>query len=224
MATIKFIDLYKDFLTIVRKSRVGTVLPLEFSQYFNLGQEEVISQKLQVLDLNKKFMDDLLPLRKSTSDLDVSLESTKSTRYKSGLVSIPNDCRRISRVITIITSSSEAKTNLIKSNEISSVVDVVFGKPTTRNCYYHLERDNNLDKVRLYLPYIVYASSFPKCRLEYYTTPTVVTDLNVVSSSDLCVFNKEVCTEIINAASRMYLEGVQDARYQTFNNELKHKN
>jgi len=223
MATIKYVDMYKDFLTIVRKSRVGTVLPIEFTRFINLAQEEVISAKLQVMDLNKKFMDDLLPLRKTSLLLDISLESSHSTRYRTGTCNKPVDCRRISRVVTLISSTIEAKTNLIKSNEISSIVDGVFSKPTSRNCYYHLDNISNIDKVRLFVPNIVFTSTYPKCKLEYYATPVMITEANVVSLSDVCIFGKEVATEIINVSARMYLESIQDARYQTYNNELNQK-
>lgn len=224
MSAIKFMDMYKDFLTIVRKSRVGTVLPSEFVRFINLGQEEVISQKLKVLDLNADLMNDLLPLRAVSSALDITLESATSTRYRTGLCSTPTDCRRISRVVTLISSSIEAKTNLIKSNEISSIVGGVFSKPTLRNCYYHLERVSATNKLKLFVPMLTYSASYPKCRLEYYTTPISITESNVVSLSDVCMFSKEVCTEIVNATARMYLESIQDARYSTFNNELKQKN
>jgi hypothetical protein len=224
MAAIKYIDMYKDFLTIVRKSRVGTVEPKEFTSFINLAQEEAISTRLQVMDLNKKFMDDLLPLRKTATAVAVTLETATSTRYRTGLALTPTDCRRIARVVVNISSTIEVKTNLIKSNEISSIVDGVFSKPTTKNCYYHLDRVTTVDHVRLFVPIMTYASLYPKCKLEYYTTPTAITEVNVVSSSETCVFNKEVCTDIVNIAARMYLESVQDARYQTFNNELKQKN
>ena len=224
MAAIKYVDMYREFLTVVRKSRVGTVLPSEFTSFFNLAQEEVIASKLAVLDLNKKIMNDLLPLRKTSLLLDITLDLVNSTRYRTGVINLPLDCRREERVVTQISPTIEAKTNLIKSNEISSIVDGVYSKPTTKNCYYHLDRITTTDKVRLYVPDMIYATGYPKSKLEYYTTPTVITEANVVSSSDVCVFNKEVCTEIVNASARMYLESVQDARYSTFNNELKQKN
>jgi hypothetical protein len=227
MAAIKYIDMYKDFLTIVRKSRVGTVEPKEFTSFINLAQEEIVSQMLEVMDLNKKFMNNLLPLRNTSVQLDITLDSALSTRYRTGVCTTPTDCRRIARITVIISSTVIAKTNLIKSNEVSEIVDGVFSKPTSKNCYYHLERDSTTDKVRLFVPNMIYGSTpieYPKCILEYYTTPTAITEVNVVSSSETCVFNKEVCTEIVNIAARMYLESVQDARYQTFNNELKQKN
>lgn len=227
MAAIKHIDMYKDFLALVRKSRVGTVSPIEFTTFYNLATEEVISQMLEVMDLNKKFMNNLLPLRNTSGQLDITLDSALSTRYRTGVCTTPTDCRRIARITVIISSTIIAKTNLIKSNEVSEIVDGIFSKPTSKNCYYHLERASTTDKVRLFVPNMIYGSSpisYPKCILEYYITPTVVTEANVISSSETCMFNKETCTMIINAAVRMYLENVQDARYQTYNNELKQKN
>ena len=227
MAAIKHIDMYKDFLALVRKSRVGTVSPIEFTTFYNLATEEVISQMLEVMDLNKKFMNNLLPLRNTSAQLDIALDPALSTRYRTGVCTTPTDCRRIARITVIISSTVIAKTNLIKSNEVSEIVDGIFSKPTSKNCYYHLERASTTDKIRLFVPNMIYGTTpiaYPKCILEYYITPTVVTEANVISSSDTCMFNKETCTMIINSAARMYLENVQDARYQTYNNELKQKN
>jgi len=226
MAAIEYINLYKDFLSLVRKSRVGTVIPNEFALFFNLAQEEVISQMLSVMDLNKKFMNNLLPLRKVSNNLDITMDSAISTRYLTGVANTPIDCRTISRVIVRVSPTDIAKVNLIKSNELSSVVDGVFSKPTKKNCYYHLDRIENTDKIRLFVAngsvQTYLTVQYPKCIVEYYTTPIVVTETDVVGSST-CMFNKEVCTEIINTAVRMYLENVQDARYSTYNNELKQK-
>ena len=226
MAAIKHIDIYKDFLALVRKSRVGTVSPIEFTTFYNLATEEVISQMLEVMDLNKKFMDALLPLRKTSTSLSIIMDPSFSTRYNTGLVSTPIDCRRISRVVILISATIGAKSNLIKSNEISSIVDSVYGKPTTKNCYYHLDRTSTTNKVRLYLPVITYSSGYPICIVEYYSSPAIiaVADVTVDDNTKVSMFNKETCTMIINAAVRMYLENIQDARYQTYNNELKQKN
>lgn len=226
MAAIKYIDLYKDFLALVRKSRVGTVIPKEFTLFFNLAQEEVISHILSVMDLNKKFMNDLLPLRKVSSVLDITMDSAISTRYLTGVANTPTDCRTISRVIVRVSPTDSAKVNLIHSNELSSVVDGVFSKPTKKNCYYHLDRISDTDKIRLFVAngsvQVYTGIQYPKCIVEYYTTPIVVMEADVVGSST-CMFNKEVCTDIINTAVRMYLENVQDARYATYGNELKQK-
>jgi len=229
MAAIKHIDMYKDFLALVRKSRVGTVSPIEFTTFYNLATEEVISQMLEVMDLNKKFMNNLLPLRNTSAQLDITLDSALSTRYRTGVCETPNDCRRIARVTVIISSTVIAKTNLIKSNEVSEIVDGIFSKPTSKNCYYHLERISNTDKVRLFVPNMNYGSTpitYPKCILEYYSSPAIVAvaDVTLDESTKVSVFNKETCTMIINTAVRMYLENVQDARYSTYNNELKQKN
>ena len=234
MAAIKHIDMYKDFLALVRKSRVGTVSPIEFTTFYNLATEEVISQMLEVMDLNKKFMNALLPLRVVSNQLPITMDTTISTRYKSGTVDLPAAHRRMSRVVTIISTTvgavntvNEAKTNLIKSNEVSSIVDGIYSKPTTKNCYYHMERKNTTDKVKIYVPYLTtYTKEYPKCILEYYASPAIVAvaDVTVDDNTKVSVFNKETCTMIINSAARMYLENVQDARYQTYNNELKQKN
>ena len=229
MAAIKHIDMYKDFLALVRKSRVGTVSPIEFTTFYNLATEEVISQMLEVMDLNKKFMNNLLPLRNTSAQLDIALDSALSTRYRTGVCTTPTDCRRIARITVIISSTVIAKTNLIKSNEVSEIVDGIFSKPTTKNCYYHLERVSNTDKLRLFVPNMIYGSTpiaYPKCIVEYYSSPAIiaVADVTVDDNTKVSVFNKETCTMIINSAARMYLENVQDARYQTYNNELKQKN
>lgn len=232
MAAIKHIDMYKDFLALVRKSKVGTVSPVEFTTFYNLATEEVISQMLEVMDLNKKFMDALLPLRVVSDQFSLSMDTTIGSRYKSGTVALPTAHRRMSRVVTIISTTvgavntvNEAKTNLIKSNEVSSIVDGIYSKPTIKNCYYHMEKITT-DKVKIYVPYLTnFTATYPKCILEYYTSPAViaVADVTVDDNTKISVFNKETCTMIINAAVRMYLENVQDARYQTYNNELNNK-
>ena len=90
-----------------------------------------------------------------------------------------------------------------------------------------MERINTTDKVKIYVPYLTtYTTAYPKCILEYYASPAIVAvaDVTVDDNTKVSVFNKETCTMIINAAVRMYLENVQDARYSTYNNELKQKN
>jgi len=230
MASTNLVEMYKDFLSLVRKSRVGTVGPTEFTQILNLAQEEVISQMLKVLDLNQKFMSGLLPLRTITDPLSLTaiipLTSDRYNPYKvaSGY---PSDCRMISRVITLLEANLETKTNLVKSNEISNIVNGVYSKPTKNICYYQLEvyEVNNIrtESIKLFLPSINIVSPYPKCIIEYYKSPTAIPLADVIDNSKSCVFNKDICTDIINTAARMYLENIQDARYQTFNNELKHK-
>jgi len=226
MAAIKLIDMYKDFLSLVRKSRVGTVTPTEFTSFLNLATEEVISQMLDVMDLNQKFQNGLLPLRKTyelTSLTSIASTSSRYTNYK--VDTFPTDCRTISRVVSVLSANVETKTNLVKSNEVSIIVNSVFGKPTVNNCYYHMEFISSLPNIKLYLPVMTYVSTFPKCIIEYYTTPPTIAvgDVTVDDNTKVSVFNKDICTDIVNTTARMYLENVQDARYQTFNNELKQK-
>jgi hypothetical protein len=226
MAAIKLIDMYKDFLSLVRKSRVGTVSPTEFTSFLNLAQEEVISQMLQVLDLNQKFMSGLLPLKVVSNQLSLTAYTSTSTRYRSYRIdTFPSDCRRISRVVSILSANTETKTNLIKSNEVSIIVNGVYSKPTATTCYYHLERYNGTDNIKLYVPgaQLVFANTYPKCILEYYISPAIIAIADVTDSTKVIVFNREVCTDIVNTAVRMYLENVQDARYQTYINELNSK-
>lgn len=230
MAAIKYIDLYKNFLTLVRKSRVGTVTPIEFTSIYNLAQEEIISQMLKVMDLNKTLMIGLLPLRKVSDNLDITVEAPGQTRYKTGVSVLPIDCRSISRITVKLSLTTIAKTNLIKSNEISSVVGGVYSHPTNRVCFYHLDYADNVKQIRLYIPNRVYELTpikYPTCKVEYYQSPPTVLVSDVTDATEngkVSIFDAEICTKITNAAARMYIENVENPRYQTFNNELNRKN
>lgn len=224
---VQIIDMYKDFLTIVRKSRVGTVLPLEFSIFLNLATEETISNKIDGFELNKKFSIQLLPITVGPKLLvgTLSNEST-STRYKKYSFLLPEDCRLVAKLSAEISGLKEAKCNPLSSNEMTTVLNGVFSKPTTSNCYYSLSQEiiesKPIKSVVVYVPNIDIGDGYPKFRMNYVVNPPVISEMDVTNSSE-SIFDKETCTEIITAASRMYLEGVQDSRYSTFNNELKFK-
>ena len=221
------IDMYKDFLAIVRKSRVGTVSPLEFSVILGLATEEVISNKIDNFELNKKFAIQLLPITLGPKLFTGILSETISgTRYKAYSFALPEDCRLVARLSAEISDLKEAKCNPLSSNELTTVLNGIFSKPTTSNCYYSLSQDivetKPVKNVLVYVPNITIGDDYPKFRMSYVVNPPVITEMETTNTKE-SIFDREVCSEIITTASRMYLEGIQDSRYQTFNNELKFK-
>jgi hypothetical protein len=71
----KYIDMYKDFLTLVKKARVGTVVPEEFTRVLNLAIEEVVNTRLSTLEMSKKVYDDLSPLRKTLKSQAMTIDA-----------------------------------------------------------------------------------------------------------------------------------------------------
>jgi hypothetical protein len=224
---VLIVDMYKDFLTIVRKSRVGTVLPLEFSTILNLATEEVISNKIDNFDTNKKFAIQLLPITVGPYlVVGVWLEEWDVYRYKTFTIDLPKDCRLITKLVIEVVPNNEGKCNPLSLNEQTTILNGIYSKPTPTNCYYNLQ---NLEvngavvkKVFIYAPYSTSGTGYPKLRMNYVINPPVISEMDTTNSSE-SIFDKEVCSEIVTVASRMYLEGIQDSRYPTFNNELKFK-
>lgn len=224
---VRIIDMYKDFLTIVRKSRVGTVQPLEFATILNLATEEVISNKIDNFDTNKKFAIQLLPITVGPY-LAVGewLEEWDVYRYKTYTIDLPENCRLITKLVIEIIPNNEGKCNPLSLNEQTTVLNGIYSKPTTANCYYNLQNlvVNGVatKKVFIFAPSNTSGTGYPKLRMNYIVNPPVITEMETTNSKE-SIFDREVCAEIITVAARMYLEGIQDSRYSTFNNELKFK-
>jgi len=215
MANPSFQTLYKEFLEDVRKHRVGTVLPEVFTLIFNQAVEEVVTNKLATFEINKKISIDLLPLKK-----EVRL-GTLSVSNNEGVYELEDDFRREIRIALILNGKS-IKCIMLSGNQKTSMLNGVYSKPSLFKAYYSL-RNEAKDKIVIYLPKNIIIEA-AKIDIEYYCNPIPVDVSKIVSSSEYCQFNREVSTEIVNTACRMYLERVQDPRYQTNMNELNQKN
>jgi len=214
-----FKTIYKDFLAIVGKHRVGTVLPAEFALVFNQAQEEVITNKLAVIELNKKVTDDLIPLIKSVKGTVMTLST--DTQYLCYQFERPAECRRVKRIAILLNGSWNAKCSLLKSVEETDVLSGVYSRPNQKQVYYKFDIISEKTYIVVYVPPLM---TSVKIYLDYYSHPTRVDETMVIKDDLSCVFGNEVTVEIINAAARMYLERSQDVRNQTFNADLKHKN
>ena len=214
-----FKSLYKDFLSEVQKHRVGSIVPSEFAILFNQAQEEVVTNKLAAIELNKKITDDLIPLISS-------VKGSSMTEFVGDLMKCftferPVTCRRISKITITLNSTNNAKCILLKGNMETEMLNSVYGKPSIRQTYYKFDNINNKVVIKVYVPIL---TTSVKIYLDYYSNPEPVTEQIVISDTVECKFSKEMCTEIINVAARMCLERNQDARNQTFNADLKNKN
>lgn len=228
MTRPKYIDMYKDFLTLVKKSRVGTVIPEEFVRLLNLAIEEVVSQRVAVLELNKKVTDDLLPLKVSQKDLILVNDGTDpfGGYITSASIGISGSYRRIAAVrVDLVKSGLPAtkknvKCYFLSSFEASEVLDGYYSRPSLLKCYYTPVLSSNQHKIRVYIPAGYVAS---KCSCDLYVNPTLVLLSDVTNLSNQCQFNVEVSNAIVNVAARMCIESNADSRYQSFMNEQQIK-
>lgn len=205
-------QLYQEFLSNVNKRKVGTVLPEEFAMLFNLAVEEVYTNKLSVMDVNKKINTDLNTFIDSQSG-NMTVDITGA--YRCFTMTPSNAIRRVKSIRLLLDNKFNAKCVEIKANRRSSILDSVYDSPTVQKCYYELANG----KIVAYVPKITNAV---KAYIEYYKEVTPVTDSTVISVG-VCPYTSEMCTEIVNAASRLCIERNQDGRYQSFAVDLKNK-
>ncbi len=209
-------QLYKDFLSIVRKNRVGTVIPSEFAMIYNQAQEEVIANKLAVFDINKKIVNDLTPLMRSIKNVDLEKNNDQFYSY---YYKLPNNFRRERRVSVNI-DNKNVLCSLLKSNMETEILSNVYMKPNYKRCYYKIDIIGENSCIVVYVP----ETKEIKFYLDYFIEPKMITEDEVISDTEISMFDKELTTEIINVAARMYIERVQDIRYKTMINELQQKN
>lgn len=228
MTRPKYIDMYKDFLMLVKKSRVGTVIPEEFVRLLNLAIEEVVSQKIAVLELNKKVNDDLLPLKMSQKDLVLVNDSTDpfGGYITSVAVGAAGSYRRIASVKVDLVKAGlppikkNIKCYFLSSFEASDVLGGYYSRPSVFKCYYMPVLSSNQYKIRVYIPAGYVAS---KCSCDLYLNPGIVLLSDVTNLNNQCQFNMEVSSAIVNVAARMCIESNADPRYQSFVNEQQIK-
>jgi hypothetical protein len=204
------------FLTEVGKHRVGTVLPDQFALLFNLAQNEVVTNKLALMDVNKKIQDDLNPLIRH---LIVVMEQDTTEMHKCFTTERTEAIKRIKSIRALLNNTYNARCNFLPSAR-KSVLDNVYDKPTDKRVYYELGHLNSKSVIRVFTPI---TTTNVKLYVDYYTDPVWITAANVVLTSAY-QFSNEMSIEIINVAARMCIEGNQDARYQTFLAEQQNRN
>ena len=213
MANKSIIDMAKDFLAIVRKSRVGTVQPYDMAVILNQATEAVVTDKLKVIELDKKSYNDLLPLR-TTITIDATTTDAGDL-FPNKMFAVPSNFRRDIRLTAKFGTNAPTKTILIKSNEATDILNGVFSRPGIHQTYYMYFLNGDIPSIKIYIGNITDAV---KAQFEYYKNPVIITENMIVEGSTLSEFNNEVSMEIIEKAALMYLERVQDARVNTFNN------
>ena len=213
MANKSIIDMAKDFLAIVRKSRVGTVQPYDMAVILNQATEAVVTDKLKVIEIDKKSYNDLLPLR-TTTTIDATT-SDAGDLFPNKMFAVPSNFRRDIRLTAKFGTNAPTKTILIKSNEATDILNGVFSRPGIHQTYYMYFLNGDIPSIKIYIGNITDAV---KAQFEYYKNPVIITENMIVEGSTLSEFNNEVSMEIIEKAALMYLERVQDARVNTFNN------
>lgn len=221
METPKYVDMYKDFLAIVRKSRIGTVIPEEFARVLNQAIEEVVTNKLSSMEINKKIYDDLSPLRKNVKERSMSIVSTDNFPSVSCEINTGKGYRRIASVsVNLSSTAKNVKCHLINSNEKTELLTGYYSKPSKHKCYYAPYVVGSKQMLKIYVPSSMVSGV--TSNYDIYISPDIIQAIDVTGSST-SVFGKEICNEFVNAAARMYIERVQDARFQTFNHDLSNK-
>lgn len=217
----KYIDMYKDFLSIVRKSRIGTVIPEEFARVLNQAMEEIITNKLSTMEISKKIYDDLSPLRKNVKNQIMTLDQADNFTAVSAIINTTVGYRRIASVSVNLSSTiKNVKCHFITSNEKTEILTGYYSKPSKFKCYYAPYVSGPSQKLKIYVPSTMTIGV--TSNYDIYVDPALVTQQNVITESK-SIFGKEICNEFVNAAARMYIERVQDARFQTFNHDLNNK-
>lgn len=221
MANPKLIDMYKDFLSLVRKARVGTVSPEEFTRTLNLAIEEAVNNKLSAMEVNKKVYDELSPLKDSIESAG-SLRLIGNKDFKYILHSF--DYRRIVAVrIDLSSTIRNVKCHILPSIEKSEVLSGYYSKPSNKKCYYEPVTLGGMQSIKIYVPQSVENVNNMTVYVELYEEPDEVPIADVTNNTKYSQFNKEMSSYIVNIAARMYIESVADPRYQSFLNELQTK-
>lgn len=206
--------MYREAIAICQKHRVGTIVPEQFYILWNQAQEKIVAQKIQVMEVNKKAYDDLLPLKEQFKNVPFTLASD-GYAYRIASYEFDVPYRRILKVsVKLSADTAPVKCVLLKANEATDILNGVYSAPTIHQCYYSIELDGTTF-IRVYVPT---ATTVVTGHIEYYVEPTLVTATDVVDTALESVFNKEMCDEIIRMAALMYIERVQDPRYQTYIN------
>lgn len=218
MANKTLIQIAQDFLAIVRKSRVGTVLPYEMAAILNQATEVVVANKFKSIESDKKAFNDLLPLK----DLVKATMTATDTNdlFPNKTVALPDGFRRDIRLVVQFGSADPTKMILIRSNETTDILNGVFSRPDIYQTYYTFYNASTVASLKVYIGTITTALTYV---LEYYKQPTLISATDITAGSVLSQFGSEMNQEIVEMAALMYLERVQDARVQSFSNEINNK-
>lgn len=218
----KYIDMYKDFLTLVKKARVGTVVPEEFIRVLNLTIEEVVNTRLSTLEMSKKVYDDLSPLRKTLKSQAMTIDTNDNFTSCICTINSTSGYRRIASVsINLSATIKNVKCHLLSSAEKTEVLNGYYSKPSKYKCYYIPIVDSSLQKLRIFIP-SGYTTGITS-NFDIYVNPDVVLVADVTDNTKYFQFSKEMSVSVINAAARMYIEGNADPRYQSFLTEQQIK-
>lgn len=205
---LAFDKLYRMFLVEVGKHRVGTINPEQFALLFNLAQNEVVTNKLALMDANKKIQDDLNPL---VRHLTSTMELDTTEMHKCFTCERIEAIKRIKSIRVLLNNMHNARCNFLPSNR-KDLLNSVYDRPTDKRVYYELGYLNTKQVIRVFVPI---TTNSVKAYVDYYTDPIWITSANVITSNAY-QFSNEMSIEIINVAARMCIEGNQDARYQSF--------
>lgn len=231
MEQVSYKSMYKSFLTLVRKSRVGTVHPEEFTDILNQAIDEVVDSKLSAMEVNKTVYDDMAPLRVTKRDESMSEDDTDT--YTSYICDIDKSgtnkgYRRIAAVSVTIGTVTNIKCHLLSSIERTEVLGGYYSKPSMRKCYYEplnalsvTSPNDPVQSLRIYVP--KGTTSDVSCRYDIYKNPKPVLVSEVTSENEYSEFSKSLSMHIVNVAARIYLESIADSRYKSFLVEQQNK-
>lgn len=224
MANKSINEIAKDFLGIVRKNRVGTVLPYEMATILNQATEQVIGDKFKAIEFDKKAFSDLLPLKAVVkASIAENVVDTDDIFEQNRYVTLPTSFRRVIRLVAKFAGTTDpTKLILIRSNETTDILNGVFSRPDKYQIYYTFFNKGTDPSIKFYVGNVPGVLTY---MLEYYKQPTVITEASIIATQPAVIseFGNEVVKEIVEMAALMYLERVQDARVQTFSNEINNK-
>jgi len=240
------VDIYKDFLKEIKKSNIASVPPSVFNIVFNDAYTLWYREKSKEIDIDQKRMDDLKELVVITDGIfefgGVVLNPLTPISAGSSLFPLPvspdNDYyvsidgidypnyRRLLNVQFRYTYNGDPcypdgdispwiPGKPLKTNQKNEIRKNPFRKPDRQNIYYQL-RDNYVD---LWLGDDT--SNIPhSMRIEYIKYPrSIVYDHSVPANNVMCELQSDQIREIVEIATRTYLQEATDPRYQTEINE-----
>ena len=213
------IDLHKMVLALANKNKIGTITPEIFLQWVNMAQEDVVDEKLPLIDGSSRIVADLLPLK--TVD--------KSATITSGKFSIDGTHKKISHVKIVLVKSGVSyypRVIFLPDNRKNEVLTSNYNKPSERVCYYSFSSATVNSTLTLYVNIHVPDGYTPTVTYDYYKTPDAVTmtEVNGAITLQTLVWNKSMCNEIARRTVVMYLESIGDQRYQTLKTEQLSQN
>jgi len=214
------ISLYEDVLSLVRKSSVGSFTPATFVKWINKSMKIVVDNKLAGMEINARYIDDLLPLHIQHKAL------TLITDY----AVLPIDYLRkeaihldLSKTVSGVTSTvNDVKCVLLRENRRSSVLNSVYDSPSTRKSYYTLEKilleaegeelQQNVKIIRFFVPTGYAISAY----ISYYHNPTPISLVydDGAFVEETLEWGDSMVNEIADKCSTLYIASINDPRTQ----------